>query len=453
MSRKKDQNWSTLVYGTCQYRNWSNGVPGVYSMPQKALLKQELKLLVRDSHSPNERNEKPYVHKHVVIQWPAGVLPVSFNAQGTSFIEWRGTFGPYNWRDGLETNMRYRGPWGEKYIPTTSDWPINPDLLSQAEVKAYASLRNKYHEMDLSSYLTPGIWWGERKETAGLLADAAKGLASLVQGVRSLNYGKVRRALLDFRVDLTENLWTRVKREMDIARKKARRQQGEVLYGLTARDTVFTANRIVLTANLGVAPLLKDLDAAYKATLQSVDDPTNIVIKANGWEQRHDTGSVTNSFERGHVVHTTRVNSLVRYRVTLIASPSDSDLAKFERAGVLNVPSVLGEVTGLSFILNYFYPVLDYLKATSTPAAFTWKDGSWSVKVSHMTDVIIKSSSPLGQHTVTGRYIHREFRRKVLTSFPVPIPPLSLRHDDLSVDQAVNVVTVAIEKVRKALGW
>lgn len=452
MSHKKDQDWSIQLNGTRRQRNWSRWAPGNWeSFP--TVIRKETKKLIRDVGSPTTRNEKPYHHKHVVIEYPSGKFVLNYNARGNSFIEYVGCAGDASFSGGPMTAFNYPTHTNPRYVARLNDWPVNPDLLSQAEIKAYAALRNKYKSMDLSSYLTPGIWWGERRETASMLADAATGLARLVQGVRTLNYGAVRRAISDFRVDLTGAKWKRIRRELDIARRKARRQRGEVLVGLTAKETAFTANRVVLTANLGVAPLLRDLDAAYLATLQSVKDPTALLIKATGWEERHDTGSVVETVARGNCSVLKRVNSLVRYKVVLVASPSDSDLARFERAGVLNVPSILGELTGLSFIVNYFYPVLDYLKAVSTPAAFVWKDGSWSVKVSHLQDEIWRSSSPFGQQIARGSYRHVEFRRKVYSAFPVPIPPLSFRQQDLTVDQAVNVATVAIEKVRKALGW
>lgn len=452
MARKKDQNWSTSRTGTRRQRTWSFGVPGNWKS-QGVTTHEETKKLIRSTGSPTTRSEKPYHHKHVVIDYPTGKFALSYESYGGSFREYVGSAGQTSFYGGPRGSFYYPNFNNHRYSATLNDWPVNPDLLSQAEVKAYAALRNKYKSMDLSSYLTPGIWWGERKETASLLADAATGLARLVQGVRSLNYGAVRRAIIDFRVDLTGNKWKRIRRELDIARRKARRQQGEVLVGLTAKETAFTANRVVLTANLGVAPLLKDLDAAYLATLQSARDPTSMVIKATGWEQRHDIGSTVETVASGRCNITRRVNSLVRYKAVFVASPSDSDLARFERAGVLNAPAILGELTGLSFIVNYFYPILDYLKAVSTPAAFVWKDGSWSVKVSHLQDEVWKSSSPIGQLIARGSYRHVEFRRRVYSTFPVPIPPLSFRQQDLTEGQAVNVVTVAIEKVRKALGW
>lgn len=450
MSNKRDQNWSTSAPGRYYYELWSGkAFVWRYNPIPVSVVAQEVRKLVRTPGKlPVIKVEKPYVNKHVVIAYPQG----QFCHYSGGYCYWhKGQFGTLTFNKG--PNMRMDAVIGSMtYIPSSGDWPVNPDLLSQAEVKAYAALRNKYQETDLSSYLTPGVWYGERRETAGLLRDAAVGLGKLVKSISRLSVGGVRRALTDFRVDLTSNQWKRIKREINIARKRAVRQNGEVLYGLTAKDTLFTANRVVLAANLGVAPLMRDLDAAYLGMLQRARDPSSLRIKANGWVNQHTIGTVRKSYYDGRATEENNVNSLLRYRVTLVASPADSDLAVIERAGLLNVPSTLGELTGCSFILNYFYPILDYLKAVSTPAAFTWVDGSWSVKISHLQNVRYRSLSPQGWVTAVGSYRHVEFRRKVYSTFPVPTPPLSFRGTDLTVDQAVNVTTVAIEKVRKALG-
>lgn len=84
--------------------------------------------------------------------------------------------------------------------------------------------------------------------------------------------------------------------------------------------------------------------------------------------------------------------------------------------------------------------------------AFEFVDGSYSLKVSHIQDAVYESTSAQGRVLARGKYIRSEYVRKVYKAFPVLIPPLSLRGDDLNALQMTNVVTVLLEKVRKACG-
>jgi hypothetical protein len=451
----KKQNIDSLVRAPGAYKAWYNS-PGsvveISNTPTEARI--GVRKLIRDISDPLSRREKPYTNRRIEIERPHGTLYTTFNSAGTTYYKWRGDL-PAAISGGYNNSMTYFNALGSaQFVPRETEWPLNPDLLSQAEVKAYAALRNKYKELDSSSYLSPGIWFGERKETAALLRDAAVTFGRFVQGVRSMKARDVSRAIMDFRADLKPGaVYRRVKRELALMRNRLlRKQKGEVILRRLPQETVLTANRLVLAYNLGVSPLLKDLDAAYKATLQSVADPSRLVIKAEGWVIRQEDGSNRRKYDRDHIVETVAVKHVLRHHVTIVCSPAETELAYLERAGLANAPSTLAELTGCSFILNYFYPILDYLKATSTPLGFVFDQASYSVKVSHEQTARYESTSRTGQGVATGLYRHIEHRRKLYGAFPVPIPPLSFRTQDLTADQAVNVTTVALEKASKALG-
>jgi hypothetical protein len=211
-------------------------------------------------------------------------------------------------------------------------------------------------------------------------------------------------------------------------------------------------NDAILTWNLGISPLLNDADKTYNALRYDLPlDPTSLLIKAKGWVAKQDVDSekfVTNS---GGTVCTSRVNSFVKYTSVIIARPSISDMALLERLGLANPVSLAAELTTLSFLVNYFWGILDYLKATSTPMAFEWYDGSWSLRVSHLQWLDVASSSESGNRKATGRWVHSEYTRKVYSTFPIPIPPLSFKSGQLTDRQAVNTAAIVWSKVRKAL--
>ncbi|DAD50825.1 maturation protein [ssRNA phage SRR5466725_12] len=454
MPKKSNIDFSTTVPATYRSQTVTNGIPGPWSSTPVTGCRLEVRKLIRDPTSPTEKREKPYHNKKVTIQYPDGQWIWNINLAGTTYTKSIGCPGTTGFNQGLSSFYMYYYSHGKLiYAPRTIDWPLNPDLLSQAEVKCYAALRNKYKELDSASYLSFGLWFGERAETASLLRDCAVTFSKFIVSVRSMNARNVSRAIMDLRADLKPGaVYRRVKREIALMRNRLlKKQKGEVILRNLPKETLFTANRLVLAYNLGAAPLLRDLDSVYKAMLQTVADPTALMIKAKAWVIRQDIGTNVVKSTRGHVVEKTRVNSLVRYTVTMVCQPALTERAILERAGLANAPSLLAELTSCSFIINYFYPILDYLKATSTPLAFEWCDGSYSVKVSHLQETEIRSTSRAGPMLAKGFYRHMEHRRKVYTTFPVPIPPLSFRGQDLTVDQAVNVTTVALEKARKAL--
>lgn len=456
MSKKSNIDSTVSALGIRTYWTVTNGVAGP-KQTSSVVARVEQRKLFRDTSSPKERREKPYTNVRVQIQYPYGKLFTNFNTSGTLYTVSSGDIGGTVFNKGPICTMGY--PYNStRYFPTTNSWPWNPDLLSQAETRAYLALRNQYKEMDSSSYQEIGIWWGERHETASLLRDAVGALAKLVEGVRNLKSGDIRRALRDFGVDIRpRNVLKRIKRELALMRKRLGngtpgRQKGEVILSRLPLETVKTTNRLVLAYNLGVSPLMRTLDGAYMGLLQSVADPSALLIKAKGWVTRQEIGSDTVKAARDHVTVTTSVNSLVRYTSVLVCRPSNSDLARLERLGLANPPALLAELTSLSFMLNYFYPILDYLKAAGTPMAFEFVDGSYSLKVSHIQDAVYESTSAQGRVLARGKYIRSEYVRKVYKAFPVLIPPLSLRGDDLNALQMTNVVTVLLEKVRKACG-
>lgn len=405
----------------------------------------EVRKLVRDVVDPTSRREKPYHTKRSICSYPRGGIAWAYS--GRVYETGSGGFGTTAFSGGVRASMRYPQNGTAKYTPTTGDWPLNPDLLSQAEVKCYAALRNKLSEMDLKSYLNFGLWYGERAETASLLRDVAEGLKRLITAYRSRNAQGLVDSITHFRVSRKNSeLWQWAKQEIKQAHKSKK--------PLTrAKDVLRFANKAVLQWNLGVSPLVSDMNKAYMACHAGSVDLEALVIKAKGWEERQFIDTQKLSAYAGRLEWAVNVNSLVRHTCVLNARPVDSALAFLERAGLANAPSLLFELTPLSFLLNYFWSIGDYLKAVSTPMAFQFIDGSYSVKVSHLQNMWIKSHSPDRERRAEGAWTHVEYRRKLYGAFPFPIPPLSLRASDLNARQATNTAAITLSWVRKALGW
>lgn len=457
MSKKSNIDSNVTVRGTSP--QFYSHAPGSLAPngTTVTVARKEIRKVVRDSSSPTTRNEKPYTRMVSIAKLPTGGLYYGHKSNGRHYYA-KGELGDTYFQGGINATMGF--PYSSpKYTPGLTSWPLNPDLLSQAEVKAYMALRKLYKELDASSYQEAGLFYAERKETASLFRDAVHAFGRFVSGVRSMSARDVVRAIKDFGVDVKpRNLWKRVKRELQLMRQRLgrgngpSRQRGEAFLSKTAYETLKTSNRLVLAYKLGVTPLMQTLDGAYLGLLQTVADPTSLLIKGKGWVTRHENEYEETTLSRGFVTVKQRANCLLRYGCVLVARPSDTDLARLERLGVANPVSLLAEVTSCSFFLNYFYPILDYLKAVGTPMAFEFVDGSYSKKVSRIQDSRYESTSWNGKALATGNWTHVEYVRKVYGTFPVPIPPLSLRGQDLSVNQALVSTSLILEKSRKILG-
>lgn len=451
--KKKDINSSVSVPGVKHGYRFKDGRLEVDNGELPCpMARRDVRKLTRAVSSPTTRNEKPYLNlKSQIIGVRGGTCYNHTSNQRYHNVQVGDLQGevfgasPKNFSAGMGfPNLNPR------YLPQAGEWPMNPDLLSQAEIKCYAALRNKYGELDIDSYLSFGIWYGERRELASLLKGAGLAFGQLVAAVKDRKKPLFIKGLRSFRVAVKRgqvNRWWEREIESHLRRKKERERPG------TALRTADVINNAILTWNLGVSPLLNDLDKVYKACrYDTVKDPSSLLIKAKGWEQRQEVNTEVVSTDRGHVKVKTNVNHLVRYTSVMVARPSLTDRALLERLGIGNPASLAAELTTLSFMVNYAYGILDYLKAVSTPQAFEFVDGSWSKRISHLQWVEITSSSSSGNRKAAGRWYHLEYKRTVYGKFPFPIPPLSLKSEDNNLRQDTNVATVTWSRVRKALG-
>lgn len=455
--KRKDIPFTSVsVAGTKHTWRYNGKVVVVdYGVSPAPLVRREIRKLARDTTEPLSRREKPYhTLKANVTGIRGGVCYNHAKSGQVHYVQVGDLQGESLGASPkiIYCNMGY--PNGTpRYLPVNGEWPINPDLLSQAEVKCYAAMRNKYGELDLDSNLSFGIWFGERKELAALVKGAGVAMLGIFTAYRQKDPSMLARSIQHFRKTLRDGEvlgWA--KQEIRDLRRREKKRGGP---GRALR-TVDSVNQAILTWNLGVSPLLQDVDRVYTALrYDTVKDPSALLIKAKGWVERNEADTEVLKTDRGHVTVVTNVNHLVRYTSVMIVRPSLTDRALFERLGLGNPMSLIAELTTCSFIVNYFYGILDYLKAISTPQAFEFVDGSWSKKVSHICNVAITSSSSSGNRKAAGNWTHFEYQRKVYTSFPFPTPPLSLKgrsgNSDVTFRQDLNTGTVAWSRVRKAL--
>lgn len=315
---------------------------------------------------------------------------------------------------------------------------VDPDLLSQAEVKCLNKLRERSGEADMNY----GLWYGERRETAELFRDAAYGLLNLARALAQKDYARSAKVLRDaFGVKTSAKAEARrLARVEKWLRYEAKRT------GKTVNRTLKRTEDAVLQYNLGVSPLLKDLETVHQR-LQTGDLTVKCAVLAKAQHSRVDQDVYRQS--KGEFLQQVTLSRTHGYTVTLVAVPRNDDLAKLSRVGLTNPANTAWQLLGGSFIVDYFLPIGPYLQSLDVPLSFTFQAGSYTHRVTQIISGSIKSR---GGAKAKGQSVLDYTQRKLYGAFPLPIPPLSLRQDSLSFRQALNTGLLAAKKLRKVLG-
>lgn len=369
--------------------------------------------------------EKPYLHGRLNYIAPVGFThPPGGNSLKTEG-HWVTNVGFDNsvfWAGGCFPNSPnpQHPPLRTAYPP-----PINPDLLSQAEVKALNGLAQKTEEIDLDV----GVFYAERRETYELFRKGAVGLAQLMRALRKADVAAARQVLMGtFRLGKPKN-------ERQWAAQVNRGVRG-------TKQLAELASSTALTWNLGVSPLLRDLDSASQRILRG-DLSVTTAVKSTARHSR-----VYNDVERIPMgpFRCESTNAVTHgYTVTLVASPIDSEVARLSRLGLTNPANIAYQATSLTFIVDYFVGLGDWLQALDIPRRFKFYEGSWTHRYTRLTTWKLTGA---GASMRPGRLEINYTRRRVYTTFPAVIPPLSLKGKDLSDKQVLNTGLVAISRVR-----
>lgn len=389
--------------------------------------------------------EKPY------LRWEQWVRPVRGKVQthkgyAPETMVYKGNLSTLVFQTGDGGNMGVWPQWPPAY---ESDFPsysysdappgINPDLLSQAEVKALNKLRSKSGQADLDF----GLWFGERKETAQLFEQVAKGILNLAKALARKDLRKSAEVVRDtFRVSVS----AREERKRLARMEKFLRR--ETKRGLkSTKLTLALLHESVLAYNLGVAPLVSDLQTAHQRFLTG-DLTSKMAVKAVSQHARVENGSKLRSLEGGQLRQLTTLARTHGYTVTLIAVPIQSVYADMSRLGFANPVNTSYQLIGGSFLLDYVVAMGPFLEACSVPMEFTFEQGSYT----HRLISLIRTQvfSPMGKTTV-GEYFINFTQRRVYDTFPVPIPPLSLKGKDLSFKQHVNAGLIALSDLKSLI--
>lgn len=440
MARDRTVDVSSSTTGTRTQRIFRRGLFYREELHGGILAESQSRKRVPVGGTALPEREKPFLHTRTVCQWPSGSL---MTRQDSIYSQlWEGSLGSGAYgNDGGTTQFGMGYPYGvNRHSPGVAP-SVNPDLLSQAEVKALNKLRDKTDAADLDV----GLWYAERRETAELFRDGAVGFLNLARAISQKDYKKSAQVLKDaFGVSATPSGERARQRRVEKWLKKELKKTPSL-----AQLTYKSVENAWLGYNLGLSPLLDDLQGAHQALLRGTL-PERMVIKSVSRHGVQEQGQDVQKF--GSVMPwqvETTLSHQHGYTVTLKASPLITEIARLQRLGLTNPLGTLYQATRLTFILDYFLKFGQYLEALNVPLGFMWVEGSWTHRI--VTNVTFTCRS-YGGNVAKGRWTRNHCQRKLYTNFPVPIPPLSLSGKDLTAKQATNTGVIALKSLRELVG-
>lgn len=239
----------------------------------------------------------------------------------------------------------------------TLSLPTVPFRLEQGAIaKCYKKLKSQTETINISQNLV------ERKQTEKLLVDAVQRIRGTVKQFRSR-----------YPFDWKNLQRTERGRPLGKYTRNGRRRYKE------SGPRGGSVPQGWLETQYGWNPLLMDCDAALK----NLFDSENKSLDTHFIGVTRENASVHEEFPGNgsavipiKMVYDTPIEHLCKVRLDyVIASPA---LATAEDLGLLNVPSLAWEEEPLSFVVDWFFPVGDFLAQLTADAGYGWRGGSIS---------------------------------------------------------------------------
>jgi hypothetical protein len=264
---------------------------------------------------------------------------------------------------------------------------IDTRLGSAAEVQALLALKDQ--KINLAQA------FAERAQTANLVASNAKAIAKMMMNLRRGKFGKVR--------------------PKDIPQRWM-----EMQYGWK--------------------PLLSDVYGSCAALADRYSDIKHYRMTVRGKKQK----DITDHYE---LVENGGTDVVVRGKekclVSLSYVPSNVLLRSLNEAGITNPLQLAWELMPYSFVVDWFYPIGDWLSAMDAATGWTFIGGSKT----HARRVTAVGVGPLKKNAPawSGLLTHREYRSKMdrttYISSPIPLSPGKLKNP-WSYDHVANALSL-----------
>lgn len=455
MKTQKDVNSYTYtpVYGT--NRREGNYPSGPSTSETGAVIVHRKLVRSTGQWKPGEgkrKPEQPYVNTLQQYSPVRGTI-VAFE-RDTGYGEHKHTFTGYrdgSFTEGFNTAMIPAWQGGSvSSFPAWDDLGVNPDLLSQAETKALNKL-DQFAPSRGDASVDFAVAAGERRETGRMLKDATFGVLNLARACAGFSS---KRGGWEFgAADALRSAFGINVHPAELRRRYGRRMRRLETASLRGEITrgALTASLMAdmwLTYRLGVTPLMSELDGLYNIVKHQPADPSNFTFKVSARHYR-ERGGLT---ERGIDYKSSGkqqffVQELHGYTVTLCAAPNKQSMSKLTQFGLDNLPASIWELTTFTFVVDYFVNVGDFLQALNVPKRFEFVDGSWTQRIVRIYSMVLSGPGTKARGFASTDHMHRH----VYGTFPVPMPPLSLNGEDLTLKRFVTMAALAVVKLRKLL--
>jgi hypothetical protein len=331
---------------------------------------------------------------------------------------------------GGPNNAVNQDPTGSSGSYAPSLYP-NVDHVSQAEAKALNGLLT--HGRDLDGTFNVGQAWAERKETVSLLTGVASTLAQVGKDLRA---GKPGRAFRNLFPNGSRSEFKKFRGSPYM--QWYRSQQKKAVKSIKASPAMAASG--FLSLQNGWKPLLNDVHNAAEA-LANRKSVTDWVITGKGYLKIKKVGS--QSPDMGINPQNTYTHdqlSIQAVFVRLDARVTDEHLHKLAQLGLNNPAALAWETTRLTYLVDYFIAIGDWLKSLGAADGLTFYSGSCTRYCEYVS--VLKSNSTSGRVKFSGSRRYVKWTRDAYVGFPVPIAPLSLKPQELKTTQIFNLLSV-----------
>lgn len=347
-------------------------------------------------------------------------IPTGYSARKTTHM------GPY----GSWTRKQY----GRTYVRTgdlysmssgsylVKGWTVpayDRGLQSAALIELYDRLKGLSSDVNLATNVAEG------RESIALLTSTVRSLAKSYKYARK---GLIRDIAYGIGKRDGSRYWKRALKALGIHGTKPARNLGGR----------------VLQYNLGVAPLLGDINQAIQDYMKSGPNAV-FITRVDGNAGSPKLGGATKyiddqGFLPMEVSYQESNYAKARLYVRLRSSAQANDAALGVTAFVVptNPLALAYELTGLSWMVDYAWNLSGWLNAIDAPYGWIFVTGYMSLRAESKATFSSFSSPMYGQSTVSGYRRNFSFDRQVYDNFPVPPPPAF--ENPVSLKHALNAV-------------
>lgn len=280
------------------------------------------------------------------------------------------------------------------YAPLT---PLDDSPVSEAVRKAEVRLRDKVGGM--SANLAQAF--GERRQTAMLIAKSVERILSVARAAR---HGD----LLDVALQLGYPVKERV--------RKGR------IYGYDKRRLINPGDRFnianaLLEYEYGLKPLMQDVYGSIELLNKRItSDGLSVSSSANGYY----------SEEFSNTTPKYSLKKSTRCRLAFHVRCQDEMVALAASTGITNPALLTWELIPLSFVVDWFIPVGEFLEGLTAYDGFSFQNGSMSTTTNgtYFGNYQVSSDSDLEHLRISGiRHQTRSSYVRQAVARPFPIPP------------------------------